>query len=37
MADENMRKQMGENATLIKKYVDKKIIIEQWELLLVIS
>ena len=37
MADENKRKQMGENAILIKKYINKKIIIEQWESLLVKS
>ena len=34
MSDEDKRKQMGENATLIKKPFDKKEIIEQWESLL---
>ncbi len=35
MSDDNKRKQMGENAILIKKYLNKKIIIQQWESLLV--
>lgn len=37
MGDENKRKKMGENAILIKKYLNKEIIIEQWESLFVKS